>query len=107
MLTDAQGPQPPATTKTAFKNPLLYSSLLVGIVLLFVVWTLFSRCQENLAIERRWREEKTRKQLDDDRVALEQFGGKELATQSFYAIPAAIHTPESAQLSSVLAHAKP
>ena len=91
MLTDAQGPQPPATTKTAFKNPLLYSSLLVGIVLLFVVWTLFSRWQENLAIERRWREEKTRKQLEDDRVALEQFGGKELAIQSFYASPGAIH----------------
>jgi len=43
MATDTQGPQPPATTKTVFKNPLLYSSVLVGIVLLFVVWTLFSR----------------------------------------------------------------
>ena len=106
MLTDAQGPQPPATTKTAFKNPLLYSSLLVGIVLLFVVWTLFSRWQENLAIERRWREEKTRKQLEDDRVALEQFGGKELAIQSFYASPGAIHKGESAQLCYGVANAK-
>jgi hypothetical protein len=106
MLTDAQGPQPPATTKTAFKNPLLYSSMLVGIVLLFVVWTLFSRWQENLAIERRWREEKTRKQLEDDRVALEQFGGKELAIQSFYASPGAIHKGESAQLCYGVANAK-
>jgi hypothetical protein len=106
MLTDAQGPQPPATTKTAFKNPLLYSSMLVGIVLLFVVWTLFSRWQENLAIERRWREEKTRKQLEDDRVALEQFGGKGLAIQSFYASPGAIHKGESAQLCYGVANAK-
>src|SRR5260370_23417479 len=106
MLTDAQGPQPPATTKTAFKNPLLYSSLLVGIVLLFVVWTLFSRWQENLAIERRWREEKTRKQLEDDRVALEQFGGKRLAIQSFYASPGAINKGESAKLCYGGANAK-
>ncbi len=106
MLTDAQGPRPPATTKTAFKNPLLYSSMLVGIVLLFVVWTLFSRWQENLAIERRWREEKTRKQLEDDRVALEQFGGKGLAIQSFYASPGAIHKGESAQLCYGVANAK-
>jgi hypothetical protein len=78
----------------------------VGIVLLFVVWTLFSRWQENLAIERRWREEKTRKQLEDDRVALEQFGGKELAIQSFYASPGAIHKGESAQLCYGVANAK-
>jgi hypothetical protein len=80
--------------------------MLVGIVLLFVVWTLFSRWQENLAIERRWREEKTRKQLEDDRVALEQFGGKELAIQSFYASPGAIHKGESAQLCYGVANAK-
>jgi len=67
---------------------------------------LFSRWQENLAIERRWREEKTRKQLEDDRVALEQFGGKELAIQSFYASPGAIHKGESAQLCYGVANAK-
>src|SRR5260370_6522854 len=91
MLTDAQGPQPPATTKTAFKNPLLYSSLLVGIVLLFVVWTLFSRCQENLAIQSRWREDKIRKTLEGDRVAVSQFACKEHAINSFYAILVALH----------------
>src|SRR5258707_15250109 len=100
MLTDAQGPQPPATTKTAFKNPLLYYSLLVGIVLLFVVWTLFYRWQENLAIERRWSEEKTRKKCEDDRVALKQFGGKGIAIPRFHASPGDIHKVENAQLCS-------
>jgi hypothetical protein len=65
-----------------------------------------SRWQENLSIERRSREEKSRKQLEDDRVALEQLGGKELAIQSFYASPGAIHKGESVQLCYGVANAK-
>jgi hypothetical protein len=106
MLTDARGPHPPAKTNSAFKNPLLYSSMLLGIVLLFTVWTLFSRWQQNLAIERRSREEKSRQQLENDRITLEQLGGKELAIQSFYASPGAIHKGESAQLCYGVANAK-
>jgi hypothetical protein len=106
MLTDARGPQPPAKTKSAVKNPLIYSSMLLGIVLLFTVWTLFSRWQQNLAIERRWREEKSRQQLENDRITLERLGGKELAIQSFYASPGAIHKGESAQLCYGVANAK-
>jgi hypothetical protein len=93
-------------TKTLFKNPLLYSSLLVGIALLVVLWILYSRWQENRSIERRTREESTRKQLENDRIALEQLGGKELAIQSFYASPGAIHKGESVQLCYGVANAK-
>jgi hypothetical protein len=106
MLTDARGPQPPAKTNSAFNNPLLYSSMLLGIVLLFTVWTLFSRWQQNLAMERRSRQEKSRQQLENDRITLEQLGGKELAIQSFYASPGAIHKGESAQLCYGVANAK-
>jgi hypothetical protein len=106
MSIDAQGPQPPAKTKTVLQNPLLYSSVFVGIILLFTVWTLFSRWQQNLAIERRAREEKSRQQLETDRIVLERLGGKELAIQSFYASPGAIHKGESVQLCYGVANAK-
>jgi hypothetical protein len=106
MLTEAPAPRIPAKTKSAFKNPLLYSSMLVGIVLLFVVWTLFSRWQDNHAMERRAREEKSRQQLESDRMTLERLGGKELAIQNFYASPGAIHRGESVQLCYGVANAK-
>ena len=106
MFTDPQPPQTQAKTKTVFKNPLLYSSILVGIVLLIVGWILFSRWQQNLAIERHSREERSEKQREQDRVALEQLGGKELAIQSFYASPGAIHKGDSVQLCYGVANAK-
>jgi len=103
MLTDTQQ-KPPA--KSAFKNPLLYSSVVVGIALLVVVWILFSRWQENRSIERRAHDESARKQRESDRATLEQLGGKDLAIQSFYASPGAIHKGESVQLCYGVANAE-
>ena len=103
MLTDTQG-KPQA--KTLFKNPLLYSSIVVGAALLVVVWILYSRWQGNRLIEQRTREEASRKQSENDRLTVEQLGGKELAIQSFYASPGAIHKGESVQLCYGAANAK-
>ena len=103
MLTDTHEQQ---RGKVLLKNPLLYSSLLVGTALLIVLWILYSRWQENRSIERRTREETARKQLENDRIELEQLGGKELAIQSFYASPGVIHKGESVQLCYGVANAK-
>jgi len=92
--------------KTLLKNPLLYSSIVVGTALLVVLWILYSRWQGNRLIERRTRQEISRKQLENDRLTLEQLGGKELAIQSFYASPGAIHRGESVQLCYGVANAK-
>jgi len=92
--------------KTLLKNPLLYSSIVVGTALLVVLWILYSRWQENRLIERRTRQETSRKQLENDRLTLEQLGGKELAIQNFYASPGTIHKGESVQLCYGVANAK-
>lgn len=108
MLSDYQNPQAQRTpeTKTILKNPLLYSSTLLGIALFVVGWIFLSRWHENRAIDRRAAQEKAQKQLENDRRAIEQFGGKELAIQAFYATPGIIHRGQTAQLCYGVANAK-
>jgi hypothetical protein len=101
MIPNAEAP-----AKSVLKNPLLYSSIALGVAVLAVGWIFFSRWQENRQIERRAGEQRAEKQRDSDRAALEQFGGKELAIQNFYATPGRIHRGESAQLCYGVANAK-
>ena len=107
MFTNTTQQQPStAPGKRVLRNPLLYSSIILGIALLVVGWILFSRWVENRRIEARNREEAARKQRESDRAALEQLGGKELAIQSFYASPGVVHRGESVQLCYGVANAK-
>ena len=101
MLTQ---PDPPK--KSALKNPFLYSWGALAIVALVVLFILFSRWFENRRIEERANRDKTQKQLEQDRIALEQFGGKELAIQNFYAYPGTVRRGESVQLCYGVANAK-
>jgi hypothetical protein len=98
--------QPDPTKKSAFKNPFLYSGTVVGIAALVAGWILFSRWQENREIDNRAKQERSQKQREQDRIALEQFGGKELAIQDFYAYPGTIRRGESVQLCYGVANAK-
>jgi hypothetical protein len=93
-------------SKSPLKNPLLYSSVLVGIVLVVVAWILFSRWQQNRSIEHRNRDEVSRKQRENDRITLRQLGGKDLAIQTFSVTPSVIRRGENAQLCYGVANAK-
>ena len=99
-------PEPQPQSKSLFKNPKLYTSAAIGIVTFFVGWIFFSRWFENRAIENREKQERTQKQLEQDRVTLEQLGGKELAIQNFYATPGAVRRGESVQICYGVANAK-
>ena len=104
-------PQPsqsnsPSETKFVFKNPSLYSSIVLVGVAVVVGWILFSRWSDNRLIERRAAEEKQEKQHESDRVALDQMGGKTLDIQAFYANPGVLHRGESVQLCYGVANAK-
>ena len=98
--------QPVPPKKSALKNPFLYSWAALGIAALVVGWILFSRWYENRGIEKRAKEERTQKQQEQDRIALEQLGGKELAIQNFYASPGEIRPGEAVQLCYGVANAK-
>jgi hypothetical protein len=99
-------PQSDPPAKLNFKNPFLYSWGVLVIAAFVVVWILFSRWRENRYIESRAKEEQAQKQREQDRATLEQMGGKELAIQNFYAIPAEIRRGQSVQLCYGVANAK-
>jgi hypothetical protein len=98
--------QPSPPSKSIFKSPALYSYTVLVIAVLSVAWILFSRWEENRSIENRARQERTQKQLEEDRATLEQMGGKELAIQNFYATPGSIRRGDTVQLCYGVANAK-
>jgi|SRR5579862_7856850 len=98
--------EPTPESKSIVKNPFLYSSIAMGIALVIVGWIFFSRWQENRGIEHRVLEERTQKQQEADRAAVEQLGGSDLAIQMFYVSPSSIRRGETAQLCYGVANAK-
>lgn len=97
-------PGPPA--KSIFRNPLFYSSLVLVGGALAVGWILLSRWQQTREIEDRAKAQKTQQQQEQDRITLEQMGGKELGIQNFYASAGAIRRGQSVQLCYGVANAK-
>jgi hypothetical protein len=107
MLTDGLPKTPvPETPRSTFKNPLFYSSLAVVIAAVAVSWILFSRWQGNRQIEHQTAQERAERKKEDDKIALEQFGGKEMSIQSFYASPGVVTRGQSVQLCYGVANAK-
>jgi len=101
---DLQQTNPPSTS--VFKKPGFYSKFVLAIVALLVFWIFFSRWWQNRYIEYRAKESAAEKQRAEDRATLEQMGGKELAIQTFYAMPGEIRRGQSVQLCYGVANAK-
>jgi hypothetical protein len=98
--------EPVSEPKSILKNPLLYSSAVLLIAVVAVAFVMISRWQDRRNIDRLAAEEHAEKQRAQDRLAVEQLGGKDLAILSFYASPKVIHRGESAQLCYGVANAK-
>ena len=98
--------EPAPQQKSPLKNPLLYSSTVILIVLLYVGYILISRWQENRGIERRAAEQQAAAQQRQDRATIEEMGGKELAIQNFYGSPSEVHKGKTVQLCYGVANAK-
>jgi hypothetical protein len=104
-MFDSQEASPPPQ-KSLFKNPLVYTTLIIAGVFIYVGWIVFSRWHENRSIEQHAAVERSEKQREQDRIAIEQLGGKDLAIQMFYASPGTIRRGESTKLCYGVANAK-
>lgn len=93
-----QKPEP----RSAFRNPYLYSGILILAALGYVGWVFYSRWQENREIERQAAE----KRRAVDALTVENMGGNRLEIQNFYASPGIIHRGQTAQLCYGVANAK-
>jgi hypothetical protein len=97
--------QPPPQ-KSIFKNPYLYSGIILLAVVVYVSILLLSRYNSDRQYERRNAEKAAEQRREDDRAAIEQLGGSELAIRALYIAPTAIHRGQSAQLCYDVANAK-
>lgn len=80
------------------KNPLIYSSGVLLIALLVVGFIMYTRWDNTRELERQQNEKVAEKQREQDRVAVDELGGKTFAILDFYAAPKAIQQGETAQL---------
>jgi hypothetical protein len=97
---------PVSRPKSILRNPLLYSSAVLLVASLSVAFVVISRWQDRRNIERRAAQELREQQHEQDRMAIEQLGGKEFRILSFYASPTVIRPGQTAQLCYGVANAK-
>ena len=98
--------EPVSKRKSLLKNPLMYSSAVLAVALLTVAYVMVSRWQDAHNMERQAAQEHAEKQRQQDRLAVEQLGGKDFSILSFYASPQSVRRGESAQLCYGVANAK-
>ena len=99
-------PETPASPKSPFKSPFLYSSLVILGVILYVSYILYTRYESSREYERKRNERQAEERREEDRLTVEQLGGSELAIRGLYVSPRTIHPGESAQLCYDVANAK-
>jgi hypothetical protein len=99
-------PETSPSPKSAFKNPMFYSFLVIFAVVLYVSYVLLSRYESSRQYERRTKARQAEQRHEDDRLAVEQLGGSDLAIRGLYVSPRSIHPGESAQLCYDVANAK-
>jgi hypothetical protein len=92
--------------KSPWRNPFLYSGAVLACVAIYMGFVLITRYESNRDFERRNTAQRAEQQREDDRRAVEQLGGSELAIRSLYVAPRAIHRGEKAQLCYDVANAK-
>ncbi len=97
---------PQQKPKRFLRNPLLYTSILLGIAVLWVGLVMLSRRQKDRAIEQRIAQQAAEKRKAEDQRVVETLGGNRFEIISFYALPGVVRRGESAQLCYGVSNAK-
>jgi len=87
---------------SVFRNPLLYTSTLLILSILYVGWVFSARRQAAREMEQRAKE----KERAEAAHTYEMLGGDRFEILSFYAVPGLIHRGDSAQLCYGVSNAK-
>jgi hypothetical protein len=85
-----------------FRNPLIYTSILTVVVLIYLGLTFLSRRQEDRELEAKAKA----KQRQQDSESVESMGGNRFEILNFYALPGRIHRGEESQLCYGVSNAK-
>jgi hypothetical protein len=91
---------------SGFRNPLLYTSMLLLIALVYVGGTFYVRRQQSREIEKRAADAAAAKERTNDALTVEQLGGSEFKILNFYATPPVVHAGETVQLCYGVSNAK-
>lgn len=97
---------PNSKPRSVFRNPLLYTSILMIFALIYVAGTFYIRRQQNREIELRAAEAAASAKRAEDRQTVEQLGGNEFKILNFYATPAVVRRGETVQLCYGVSNAK-
>lgn len=87
---------------TGFRNPFLYTSILIALAAVYTGLVLLSRRQERQEFEQK----AAAKKREEDRRAYEMMGGDRFEILSFYASPGVVRRGESTQLCYGVSNAK-
>ena len=85
-----------------FRNPLIYTSILTVVVLIYLGLTFLSRRQEDRELEAKAKA----KQRQQDSESVESMGGNRFEILNFYALPGRIHRGEESELCYGVSNAK-
>ncbi len=91
---------------SGFRNPLLYTSSLLLLGMLYAAGTLYLRRQDERERERRVAEAVAAAKRADDQRTVEQLGGSEFKILNFYAMPGIVKRGEAVQLCYGVSNAK-
>jgi len=97
---------PSSPSKSLFRSPYFYSAVILTAVLAYVAFLLISRYESDRVFNQRYAQKAAQEQREEDREAVEQLGGSELAIRALYISPHRIRRGENAQLCYDVANAK-